>query len=298
MVERFTLEELPISPGKKARLHNLFYKNGPGNGTLMILPIDQGLEHGPVDFFTNPEAEHPNFQFELAIKGGFSAIAVHIGLAEKYYPKYAGKIPLVLKLNGRTNIPSNDDAFSACDATVEDAVRLGAEAVGYTLFVGSPRQDEDIAQLAAVREECQAYGMPLIVWAYPRGSAIEKKGGIDTLYAVDYAAREAQELGADVVKVNFPQPVNKLCPETYIKETSDWDLSQRIEKVVKSAGRSFLIFSGGSKISEEELLTRVESGVAKGGVGVIFGRNLWQRPFDEAVELAQKIKGILQKYPR
>lgn len=298
MVEKNTINSLYLSPGKKARLYNLFYKNGPKNGTIMILPIDQGIEHGPVDFFVNPDAEHPNFQFELAIQGGFSAIATHIGLAEKYYPFYAGKIPLVLKLNGRSNIPSNDNAFSSCTASVADAVRLGAEAVGYTLFVGSPRQDDDIAQLSQIREECDEFGMPLIVWAYPRGSAIEKQGGIDTLYAVDYAARLAQELGADIVKVNFPQPVNKLCPDTYIKETSEWDLSKRIEKVAKSSGRTFLIFSGGSKVSEEELLQKVRISLENGGVGVIFGRNLWQRPFDEAVALSHKIKNLLLEFPR
>lgn len=298
MVEQFNLNTLNISAGKKARLYNLLYNHGPKNGTLMILPIDQGLEHGPIDFFSNPEAEHPFFQFELALKGGFSAIACHIGLAEKYYPTYAGKIPLVLKINGRTDIPSNENAFSSCDADVLDAVRLGADAVGYTLFVGSPNQRDDISQLSKVRQDCEKYGMPLIVWAYPRGSAIEKKGGIDTLYAVDYAARTAQELGADIVKVNYPQSVNKLCPQTYIDETSNWDLRRRVSKVVSSAGRTFLIFSGGSKISEEELLERVEINLQEGGIGVIFGRNLWQRPFDEAVALAHKIKNILEKYPR
>jgi class I fructose-bisphosphate aldolase len=294
-LEQYNLDTLNISLGKKTRLHRMMYNFGPGNGKLMILPIDQGLEHGPIDFLDNPESEHPHFQFELAVKGGFSAVACHVGLANKYYSEYAGKIPLVLKLNGRTNIPANDDAFSACDASVEDAVRLGADAVGYTLFVGSPRQADDIAQLTEVRKDAEKHGLPLIVWAYPRGSAIESKGGIDSLYAVDYAAREALELGADVVKVNFPTPVNKYCPEKY-QMTKDWDLGQRIRKVRLSAGRSFLIFSGGSKISEDELLDRVKAGIINGGNGVIFGRNLWQRPFDEAVELARKISTILKEY--
>jgi fructose-bisphosphate aldolase, class I len=294
VLEKFNLNGLNLSSGKKARLYNLMYNHGPGNGKLMILPIDQGLEHGPIDFLDNSAAEHPFFQFELALQGGFSGIALHIGLAEKYYSEYAGRVPLVLKLNGRTNIPPSDNAFSPLDANVEDAIRLGADAVGYTLFVGSPRQDEDIAQLTKVRQDCDKYGVPLIVWAYPRGSAIEKKGGIDTLYAIDYAAREALELGADVVKVNFPQSVNELCPKKYKDLTYDWDLDKRIEKVINSAGRTFVIFSGGSKISEEELLYRVEIAMQKGATGVIFGRNLWQRPFDEALELAGKIKKIIQ----
>jgi len=298
MTEKYTIKSIPLSPGKKTRLHRLLYKCGPANGNLLILPIDQGLEHGPIDFLDNPEAEHPFFQFELAKQGNFSAIACHIGLAEKYYPQYAGEVSLILKLNGRTNIPSNDEAFSPLDASVKDAVRLGADAVGYTLFTGSPRQCDDIAQLSKVRMDCEKYGMPLIVWAYPRGSAIEKKGGIDTIYAVDYAARQAHELGADIIKVNFPQPANKLCPEKYQTHTEGWDIKKRIEKVVSSAGRSFLIFSGGSKISEEELIQRVIAGMDAGGIGCIFGRNLWQRPFEDALRLSERIHEIIKKYPR
>jgi class I fructose-bisphosphate aldolase len=298
MVEKYNLSNLDLSLGKRTRLHRLFYEYGPANGNLMILPIDQGLEHGPIDFLDNPASEHPLFQFELALKGGFSAIAVHIGLAQKYYAAYAGKIPLILKINGRTGIPSNDLAFSPLDASVLDAVKLGADAVGYTLFVGSPAQDKDIAQLAKVREDCDKYGMPLIVWAYPRGSAVDKKGGIDSLYAVDYAARTAQELGADVVKVNFPMPINDACPKEYQEKCGNWDMPKRIEKVVSSAGRSFLIFSGGSKISEEELLQRVEMAAQQGAFGAIFGRNLWQRPFDEAMALASKIRNVMLKYPK
>ncbi|MGM5483646.1 MAG: class I fructose-bisphosphate aldolase [Nanobdellota archaeon] len=297
MVEKINLDLAGLSSGKKTRLYNLMYNHGPKNGNIMILPIDQGFEHGPVDFFKNPESEHPRFQFDLALKGGFSGIACHIGLAKKYYHEYAGKVPLILKLNGRTNIPSNDNAFSPQDASVEDAVKLGASAVGYTLFVGSPLQSEDIIQLSKIREECDYYEMPLIVWAYPRGKAVDDKGGKNTLYAVDYAAREAHELGADVIKVNFPKPVNDLCPKEY-QITKSWDMKKRVEKVIKSAGRSFLIFSGGSLISEDDLLERIDIAMISGGFGCIFGRNLWQRPFEEGLELAGKMKSIIEKYPK
>jgi len=214
-MQRPTFDQLGLDTGRKARLYDMMYNHGPGNGTLQILPIDQGLEHGPIDFLDNLDAEHPRYQFELALQGNYSAIAVHVGLAEKYYPEYAGKIPLVLKLNGRTNIPSNDKAISTLTGTVDDAIKLGASAVGYTLFVGSPRQDEDIAQLREVRKEAHEKGMPVIVWAYPRGEAVDKKGGPTSLYAITYAARTAQELGADVIKVNFPEGVNQYCPEAY-----------------------------------------------------------------------------------
>ena len=193
-----------LAPGKRTRLHRLLYEFGPGNGTLMLLPIDQGIEHGPRDFFPNPASKDPDYQFRLAAEAGYSALACQIGMAEKYYPDYAGAVPLILKVNGKTDIPSSAHAFSACNASVEDGVRLGADAIGYTLYVGSPRQDEDLAQLKQVRQDCDRFGMPLVVWSYPRGEAIDAKGGATSFYAIDYAARMAMEMGADVVKVNYP----------------------------------------------------------------------------------------------
>src|SRR5580658_8088437 len=201
---RPSLHHLGLSPGKRTRLKRLLYEYGPGGGTLLVLPIDQGLEHGPVDFFSNPDALDPQYQYELAKEGKFSAIALHIGLAEKYFHQYAGEVPLILKLNGKTAIPSDSEAFSALTGSVEDAVRLGADAVGYTIYVGSPAQDRDFEQFRHVRQDAERLGMPVIVWAYPRGDAVSKRGGKESLYAIDYAARVALELGADVVKVNYP----------------------------------------------------------------------------------------------
>src|SRR3954462_3341405 len=150
--QKSLLEVLP--PGKRARLHRLLFEFGPGNGTLMLLPIDQGIEHGPRDFFPNPASKDPGYQFRLAAEAGYSALACQIGMAEKYYPDYAGRVPLLLKLNSKTEVPPSDEAFSPCHGSVEDAVRLGADAVGYTLYVGSPRQDEDFIQLGGVRRDC------------------------------------------------------------------------------------------------------------------------------------------------
>ncbi len=194
-----------LPPGKRARLHRLLYEFGPGNGTLMLLPIDQGIEHGPRDFFPNPASKDPDYQFRLAAEAGYSALACQIGMAEKYYPDYAGRVPLILKVNGKTDIPSSAKAFSSCNSSVEDGVRLGADAIGYTLYVGSPRQDEDLAQLRQVRQECDRFGMPLVVWSYPRGENVDAKGGPNSFYAIDYAARMAMEMGADIVKLNMPK---------------------------------------------------------------------------------------------
>ena len=300
MSKRFvTLEDLDLAAGKKARLYRLLYKYGPGNGRLMILPIDQGLEHGPRDFFINPESLNPEFQLRLALEGGFSAIAFQVGLAEKYLRAFAGKVPLILKINGKTEIPPDDEAFSPCHATVEDAIRLGADAVGYTSYIGSPRQDDDFVQFGRVRREAERAGMPLILWAYPRGKHMEAKGGRDSLYAVDYAARVAQELGADVVKVNFPKVDEEKRPQ-YPKEYRDLKLSKRemLEKVVASAGRTLTLMSGGSKRSDEQLLDDVKVALEAGVTGFIFGRNMWQRRFGEALEVAGKITKMTQEVSR
>lgn len=290
--QKSLLEVLP--PGKRARLRRLLFEFGPGNGTLMLLPIDQGIEHGPRDFFPNPASKDPEYQFRLAAEAGYSAIACQIGLAEKYYPDYAGQVPLILKVNGKTDIPSSDEALSTCNASVEDAVRLGADAVGYTLYVGSPRQGEDLAQLKAVREDCDRYGMPLVVWAYPRGRDIDKKGGQLSFYAIDYGARLAMEMGADVVKLNFP----KLDPEK-AKDTpapyNDMDISveDAVSHIVASAGRSLVVLSGGSRADDDVVIGHARTIMQAGGSGVIFGRNVWQREWDDAVEIIEQIKSTL-----
>jgi len=195
---RLGIGDLGLSVGKKTRLRRILFRYGLGNGTALFLPYDQGLEHGPRDFVANPAAGDPRYIVKLAIEGGFNGIAIQIGLAEKFYWDYAGEVPLVLKLNGKTDIPSTADPLSPVNATVEDAVRLGADAAGYTLYVGSPAQERDFQQYLRVRQDAQRLGMPLIVWAYPRGQAIDAKGGKDSFYAGDYAARTASELGADV----------------------------------------------------------------------------------------------------
>lgn len=306
MARRSTLDELDLSLGKRTRMHRLLYEHGPGNGTLLLLPIDQGLEHGPIDFFPNPPSGEPDYQCRLAKEGGYSGIVFHIGLAQKYLRDYAGTVPLVLKLNGKTNIPPDDEAFSAIESTVEDAVRLGADAVGYTLYVGSPAQDQDFIQLGQVRKECDRYGMPLIIWSYPRGSAVKAKGSRDSIYAVDYAARVADELGADIVKLNVPKfndPRNLESPKSYKNLYEEWKgldenevYKLAVEKVIASAGRTMVLFSGGSRISDEDLLRKARICMEAGATGLIFGRNMWQRPFEEGLRITEQVKRILLSF--
>lgn len=293
---RPALSRLGLSPGKRTRLKRLLYDHGPGGGTLLVLPIDQGLEHGPVDFFSNPESLDPLYQYELARDGKFSAIALHVGLAEKYFHEFAGDVPLILKLNGKTAIPSDAQAFSPLTGTVEDAVRLGADAVGYTVYVGSPAQDRDFLQFAEVRRSAERFGMPVVVWAYPRGEAIAKKGGRDSLYAVDYAARVALELGADIVKLNYPVASEKDAESPPPYNTLHLNADEAFHKVVESAGRALVLVSGGEKVGDQELLRKVRSSMDAGATGIIFGRNLWQRPRAEALRLTRELHAIFREY--
>lgn len=297
-VQRPRLEEMShLAHGKRARLQRLLYGHGPKNGTLLVLPIDQGLEHGPVDFVDNPDALDPDFEFRLALEGNYSAIALHQGLAEKYAGKYLGKVPLIIKLNGKTNIPPDTDALSPLTGTVEDAVRLGADAVGYTIYVGSSAQYEDFSQFLSVRHDCERLGMPVIVWAYPRGEFAKAKGGTDSLYNVEYAARVACELGADVVKVNYPKCDEKArqgVPPPY--DTLELSFEDAIRRVVKAAGRTFVLMSGGTKLSDDQVLERARAAMANGATGLIFGRNMWQRPWEQALGMSRRVFDLMTTY--
>jgi class I fructose-bisphosphate aldolase len=295
MNTRPALDQLGLGMGKKARLHRILHEHGVRNGTAIFLPYDHGLEHGPRDFAGHPESGDPRHIIRLAVEGGFNGIALQIGLARKFFWEYAGEVPLVLKLNGKTDIPSPADPVSPVNATVEEAVRLGADAVGYTLYVGTPGQERDFAQYLRVREDAERLGMPLIVWSYPRGAAIDAKGGKDSFYAVDYAARTASELGADMVKVNFPQPAKQDgVPVAY---RADFWPQQAIEAVVRSAGRSLLLVSGGEHAGQEAMLEKARQSMDAGATGLIFGRNVFQRGHDESLRFIAELKEILAKHP-
>jgi len=294
-VTRPSLSEIGLNAGKKARLHRILFQHGLRNGTAMFLPYDQGFEHGPRDFFVNPKASDPRYIIRLAIEGAFNGIAIQIGLAEKFYWEYAGEIPLILKLNGKTDFPSDANALSPLQATVEDAVRLGADAVGYTLYVGTPAQEADFAQFRVVREDAIRFGMPLIVWSYPRGEAVDSKGGTDSFYAVDYAARVASEVGADVVKVTFPHPEKR----TNVKAEYEKEFSTQaaMNAVVRSANKTLVLISGGSKDSDEVMFSRGSEAMDAGATGFIFGRNVWQREYDESLRFVGKLREILAAHP-
>ncbi|MHB8576594.1 MAG: class I fructose-bisphosphate aldolase [Dehalococcoidia bacterium] len=296
LVQRPRLEEMGLDTGKLVRLKRI-YGRGKANGTLLFLPIDQGLEHGPRDFFDNPASLDPEYQWRLAVAGNYSGIALQYGLASKYIRDYAGDVPLVLKLNGKTDIPSDKQPLSPVHTSVEEAVRIGADAVGYTLYVGSALQTEDFIQFGQVRREAERYGMPIIVWSYPRGEAVDAKGGKESPFAIEYAARVACELGADIVKVNMPADPGekaKASPKPY--NAMGFNMVEAFERVVRAAGRTPVLLSGGEKTSDEELFTKAETALQAGATGFIFGRNVWQRSHEQATDVITKLWDLLGKY--
>jgi class I fructose-bisphosphate aldolase len=299
--EKFSLDLDYLTTGERRHLYELMYAHGPGHGKLMLLPIDQGLEHGPRDFFANPPSADLEFQLSLALEANYSGLVCHIGLAEKHLRKYAGRVPLVLKVNGKSSIPPDDLPFSPMDASVEDALRLGADAVGYTLYVGSPKESEDIAQFTHLRQECRRYGIPLIMWAYPRGPYAEARGaGRESLAMVDYAARMANELGATLAKVNLPAgpkggSYDPQGPFKFYNAFKDMSEEDALRMVVQSAGRTGVLISGGSKLSDADLLHKVKLSLEAGVDGLIFGRNMWQRKYDDALKMSREIRAMMQK---
>jgi len=240
------------------------------NGRVLILAMDQGMEHGPVDF--NEKNINPEYVCDVAARGGFTGFAVQKGIAKHYKECYSGKVPLVLKLNGRTNIVPKDEIYSSPVASVKEAVALGADAIGYTLYVGSPREAEMFRDFGIISAEANDYGLPTVVWAYPRGKHVKDEKSVEM---VSYAARAALELGADIVKVNYTGDVSGF------------------SKVVAAAGRCRVISAGGSKQSDAEFCAKVKEVLAAGGVGMAVGRNVWQH--DNPMKITEQIKKIVYK---
>jgi len=238
------------------------------NGKVFILAMDQGMEHGPTDF--NAKNINPEYVCEIACRGGFTGFAVQKGIARMYRENYSGKVPLVLKLNGRTNIVPKDECYSSQVASVKEAVDLGADAIGYTIYVGSPREADMFREFGVVEREAHDHGLACVVWAYPRGRHVKDEKSPET---IAYAARAALELGADVVKINYPGSVGAM----------KW--------VAASAGRCRVISAGGSKQPDAEFLAKVRDIMAGGGCGLAVGRNVWQN--DNPLKITEDIKKVI-----
>lgn len=265
-------------------------------GRSMILAYDQGLEHGPRDFEKNPKSRKFEYILNIAIKGGFTSLVLHAGLAEKYHREImdAG-LPLILKLNGKSELFTEDDPYSPQLYAVEDAIALGATAVGYTVYTGSSYEHEMNRELSDIVREAHSNDIPVIGWMYPRGRAImdklstsktmqlaiaeQKESGMpidETPTVVSYAARVGMELGADVVKVKNTGSV------------------EGFKRVVESAAPTKVVMSGGAMTNtDDEFLQTVSDVLKAGAIGVAVGRNIWQRqdPFTLAEKLQKLILG-------
>jgi class I fructose-bisphosphate aldolase len=286
------------NPGTKTNLARILMagKLG-GTGKLVILPVDQGFEHGPArSFAPNPPAYDPHYHFQLAIDAGLSAYAAPLGMIEAGANSYAGTIPTILKVNSSNSLATTRD--QAVTGGVDDALRLGCSAIGFTIYPGSEYAFDQMEELRELTAEAKSAGLAVVVWSYPRGPALDKAGET----AVDicaYAAHMAALLGAHIIKVKPPTDVVSLeaAKKTYQTQHIDRStLAKRVAHVVQAcfAGRRIVVFSGGEAKDLEALYEDVRAVRDGGGNGSIIGRNTFQRPKAEALAMLAKFIEIYQ----
>ncbi len=286
------------NPGTRANLARLLNAGTlGGTGRLVILPVDQGFEHGPArSFAPNPAGYNPLYHFELAIEAGCNAYAAPLGFLEAGAAEFAGDIPLILKLNNHDVLGDEEDPISAVTASVRDALRLGCTAIGFTIYPGSSERTRMYEQIAAIGAEARAAGLAVVVWSYPRGSGLSKAGET-ALDVVAYAAQIAAQLGAHVIKVKLPSEHLELEAAKRVYEASAIPratLADRVRHVVQSAfdGRRIVIFSGGAREDDAAVFEQARAIRDGGGFGSIIGRNSFQRPRAEAVRFLARIMSI------
>ena len=287
------------SPGVQANLYR-FLMSGrlAGTGKLVMLPVDQGFEHGPARSFSpNPAGFDPRYHFQLAIDAGCNAYAAPLGFIEAGAADYAGQIPLILKANNNDLLYGNPEApLPAVTAGVDDALRLGASAIGFTIYPGSAERTQDAEELRELAAEAKSVGLAVVVWSYPRGGELTKEA--ETAVDVSaYAAQIAAQLGAHIIKVKPPTnaPWDKKSAEAYAAAAIKVEtLTDRVKAVVQGAfaGRRIVIFSGGEAKGIDAVLEENRQCAAGGSFGTIMGRNSFQRPHDEAVKLLQDVMEI------
>jgi class I fructose-bisphosphate aldolase len=287
------------SPGTKTNLARILnHGRLAGTGRVVILPVDQGFEHGPArSFAVNPPAYDPSYHFRLAIDAGCNAYAAPLGFLEAGAAEFAGEVPLILKMNNHDVLHDEKDPLSAVTASVKDALRLGAVAVGFTIYPGSTAAQVMYQQCREMILEAKSHGLAAVVWSYPRGSDISKAGET-ALDVVAYAAQIAAQLGAHVIKV---KPPTEHIEQAEAKKAYDkagvpmGTLAERIRHVVQSAfdGRRIVIFSGGATKEDDEALFTEYRGIRDGGgFGSIIGRNSFQRPRDRALKFLDTVMKI------
>jgi class I fructose-bisphosphate aldolase len=286
------------SAGTRANIARLLgHGRLAGTGKLVILPVDQGFEHGPArSFAPNPAGYNPLYHFELAIEAGCNAYAAPLGFLEAGAHHFAGQIPLILKLNNHDVLHDEKDPLPAVTGSVEEALRLGCSAVGFTIYPGSAHCGHMYEQLRAIAEEAKQAGLAVVVWSYPRGSSLSKDGET-AIDVVAYAAQIAAQLGAHIIKVKLPTAHLEQAAAKKVYEAEQVPiktLSERVKHVVQSSfdGRRIVIFSGGAKSDDKTVFEEARAIRDGGGFGSIIGRNSFQRPKAEAVKFLQTIMGI------
>jgi class I fructose-bisphosphate aldolase len=290
----------PGTLGSLARL--LDHGRLAGTGKLVILPVDQGFEHGPArSFAPNPPAYDPRYHFELAIEAGCNAYAAPLGFLEAGARDYAGRIPLILKLNDSDSLRAERDPDQALTGSVADALRLGCSAIGFTIYPGSGHRMEMYGQLRALAEEAKRCGLAVVVWSYPRGGDISSEGET-AIDVVGYAAQIAAQLGAHIIKVKLPsghieQPAAKKVYEA--QKIPIATQAERVRHIVDCAfgGRRIVIFSGGAAIDDDKLFGEIRAIHAGGGFGSILGRNSFQRPRADALRMLRTVMDVYAAPP-
>jgi class I fructose-bisphosphate aldolase len=287
------------NPGSKANLARMM-NHGilAGTGRMVILPVDQGFEHGPArSFAPNPAGYDPRFHVELAIESGCNAYAAPLGFIEAGAAAYAGEIPLILKLNNHDVLHDEKDPLSSVTGSVSDALRLGCAAIGFTIYPGSSQAGRMYEQIQVLGEEAKQVGLAVVVWSYPRGSALSKAGET-AIDVVAYAAQIAAQLGAHIVKIKLPTDHIEQDEARKVYEKCSipiGTLAERVRHVVQSTfdGRRIVIFSGGAmKASDEDVLNEARAIRDGGGFGSIIGRNSFQRKKPEAIQLLRRIMEV------
>ncbi|MCR9255372.1 MAG: class I fructose-bisphosphate aldolase [Alphaproteobacteria bacterium] len=287
------------NPGTKANLARILMQGKlAGTGKLVILPVDQGFEHGPArSFAPNPPAYDPHYHFQLAVDAGLSAYAAPLGMLEAGADSFAGAIPTILKMNSSNSLSRlKEDADQAVTASIADALRLGCSAVGFTIYPGSDSAFNMMEEVRELAEEAKSVGLAVVVWSYPRGGTLSKEAET----AVDvcaYAAHMAALLGAHIIKVKPPKDVIGLEAARKSYDSNDIPrstLAERVSHVIQSSfnGRRLVVFSGGDAKDTDSLLDEIRCIRDGGGTGSIIGRNTFQRPKEDAMQLLDTIIDI------
>ena len=287
------------NPGVKANLARILMSGKlGGTGKLVILPVDQGFEHGPArSFAKNSPAYDPHYHFKLAVDAGLSAFAAPLGMLEAGADTFAGQIPLIMKVNSSNSLSNEKTAPSqALTGSVSEAIRLGCSAIGFTIYPGSEMALDMISDIQEIAVEAKDAGLAVVVWSYPRGGNISKEGET-AIDIVSYAAHMAALVGAHIIKVKPPTSYieQNEAKKVYLSENIPISsLNERIKHVVQSCfnGKRLVVFSGGSSKDKESLLEEIKELYLGGASGSIIGRNSFQRPYTEAIALLNQIVDI------